>query len=364
MQGLGGALLIPVTLSLLTTTFTDRSARTRALGTWSAVGAVAAAAGPVIGGVLTQWFGWRWVFLISLPLGALVLAVSYVKLPRLDPGVPRTRLDVWGATLATGGLVATVYAVMSFGSSAWIGGALLVTGVALLGLFTAHQARWSTNPLLPLSVFRVRTVSGGNVVMFLLGLGFFASPILISLYLQDVYGFSPLRAGLGFLPVGAAMFAGAQSAGRLTLFFGARRAAVIFCVIGTVGLAAMAVLLGAGGSYVVAVAIPGVVLGFGTAAAFTPITVIATSGVLPSQNGLAAGLLNTVRQASGAVGLAALSTVVTVLRPAGLTYGYSVAFVSSAGCVAVAGLVAAVVLPQTSYPTKALPIDESPEKVR
>jgi EmrB/QacA subfamily drug resistance transporter len=352
VQGLGGALLIPVTLSLLTNTFTERAARTRALGTWSAVGAIGAAAGPVIGGVLTQWAGWRWVFLISIPLGIATLIMSAVALPRRDQAVVRTKLDVLGATLATLGLVAIVYAVMIGG---WAGLGMLVLGIALLGVFLLHQAKWATDPLLPLSVFRARTVSSGNVVMFLLGLGFFASPILISLYLQDVHGYSPLRAGLGFLPIGAAMFAGAQSAGRLTLVFGARRAAVVFCAIGALGLAGMAALFGPTTSYLVGVAIPGVVLGFGTAAAFTPITVIATSGVRPSQNGLAAGLLNTTRQTSGAIGLAMLSALAAAVSGAHSSAGgYSAAFFASAGCVVIAAIVAAVAMPAApqSYQTK------------
>ncbi|MGA4837554.1 MFS transporter [Streptomyces sp. G45] len=225
-----------------------------------------------------------------------------------------------------------------------------------------HQARWARQPLLALDLFRLRAVISANVVMFLLGLGFFASPILLSLYLQDVHGWSPLRAGLGYLPVGAAMFAGARAAGPLTVRFGPRRTSVACCLVGAAGFAGVAALLGADGSYALTVGVCGVVFGFGTAAAFTPITVAATGGVPAARSGLAAGVLNTVRQTSGAVGLAAISTVSAAAAAAwshahpgrggahgaaALAHGYGVAFLVCAGCVAAAALVAALAMPRT-----------------
>ncbi|TDD96821.1 MFS transporter [Actinomadura rubrisoli] len=365
VQGLGGALLMPVTLSLLTTTFTDPARRARALGTWSAVGAIGAASGPVIGGVLTQWAGWRWVFFVTVPVGALTLAGAARGLPRHDVPGRRPRLDVVGAALVTAGLTGVVYALMRAAVAGWtsleVMGAL-AGGFALLGIFLLHQARWAREPLVALDVFRSRAVSSGNVVMFLLGLGFFASPILLSLYLQDVHGWSPLRAGLGYLPVGVAMFAGAQAAGPLTVRLGPRRAAVSCCLLGAAGFAGVAAFLGVDGSYVMTVVVSGGVFGFGTAAAFTPITVAATSGVPPSRNGLAAGVLNTVRQTSGAIGLAVLSTVSASAAagwaaahpgrggadaPSALAHGHTVAFLVSAGCVAAAALVAALAMPRS-----------------
>ncbi|MFD5383581.1 MFS transporter [Streptomyces sp. NPDC127074] len=344
VQGLGAALLMPVTLSLLNTTFTEPARRARALGTWSAIGALGAASGPVIGGLLTQWAGWRWVFFITVPVGVLAVLAAGPVLPSRRDVRPRPRLDVVGATTATAGLAAVVYAAMRPADTGWTDPAVLlplVVGLALLVVFVVHQARWAREPLLPLGIFRLRQVTGGNVVMFVLGLGFFASPVLLSLYLQDVHHYSPLRAGLAYLPVGVAMFAGAQSAGPLSIRIGARRAALLCCALGAVGFAGVAAGTGLHASYPVSVLIPGAVFGFGTAAAFTPITVAATGGLPPDRSGLAAGLLNTVRQTSGALGLAVLSTLA-------LASGYTAAFAVSAGCLAVAAAAAPLLIPRGS----------------
>ncbi|NJP79375.1 DHA2 family efflux MFS transporter permease subunit [Streptomyces sp. AA8] len=365
VQGLGGALLMPVTLSLLTTTFTEPDRRARVLSLWSAVGAAGAASGPVVGGVLIQWAGWRWVFFVTVPIGVLCLVGAARGLPRHDRS-GRPPLDVVGAGLATAGLTGVVYAVMRAAVAGWTSPQAtgpMAGGVVLLGILVLHQARWARQPLLALDLFRLRAVSSGNVVMLLLGLGFFASPILLSLYLQDVHGWSPLRAGLGYLPVGAAMFAGARAAGALTLRFGPRRTAVVCCLLGAAGFAGVAASLGAdGSSCLLTVVVSGVVFGFGTAAAFTPITVAATGGVPPARSGLAAGVLNTVRQTSGAVGLAVTSTVSATTADAwaaahpgrggahgaaALAHGYGVAFLVCAGCVAAAALVAALAMPRS-----------------
>ncbi|WP_433337427.1 DHA2 family efflux MFS transporter permease subunit [Spirillospora sp. CA-294931] len=363
VQGAGGALLMPVTLSLLTATFTDPARRARMLGTWSAVGAAGAASGPVLGGVLIQGAGWRWVFFVTVPLGMLIMIVAARELPRQETAGPRPRLDLVGAALATAGLAGVVYGVMRAGVAGWASPEVvgsLAGGAVLLGVLLPHQARWAGDPLVALGIFRLRAVSSGNVVMFLHGLGFFASPILLSLYLQDVHHWSPLRAGLGYLPVGIAMFAGAQAAGPLTVRLGARRATVACCLAGAAGFVGVAAFLGVDGSYVLTVVVAGGLFGFGTAAAFTPITVAATSGVPAGQNGLAAGVLNTVRQTSGAVGLAVLSTASAAAAsgwaaahpggggrdaPAALAHGHTVAFLVSAGCVAAAALVAALTMP-------------------
>lgn len=356
VQGLGGALLIPVTLSLLTTTYLESDRRTRALATWSAVGAIGAALGPVLGGAVTQWLGWRWVFLIGVPIGMAIMAggALMTRSPRPDP---RPRLDLVGAALVTAGLVGVVAAVMRAGVAGWSSGTVLIPltgGLAVLALFLVHQERWTRRPLVPLAIFRHGAVGGGNVVMFLLGLGFFASPVLLSLYLREIQGFSAWQAGLGYGPVGVAMFLGARAAAPLTVRLGPRRATVLCCAVGAVGGAGLAALTWTGGSYLLTVAAPGAVFGLGTAAAFTPITVAATTGIPARQQGLASGLLNTVRQASGAIGLAALSTVSTSAIPAGgpidratvrTAHGFATAFGLSAGLLVLAAVAAAVLLP-------------------
>ncbi|WP_240687218.1 DHA2 family efflux MFS transporter permease subunit [Amycolatopsis suaedae] len=354
VQGFGAALLMPVTLALLTSTYTEPARRARVLGTWSAVGAIGAAAGPVVGGLLTEWAGWRWVFFVTVPIGAVAVAVAARALPPPDHDGPRGRLDVLGAVLSTAGLVGVVYAVMRSSAAGWGSGEVvlpLLAGLALLVVFVVHQGRWAADPLLALDIFRLRSVSSGNVVILLLGLGFLASPVLLSLYLQDVHGYPPLAAGLAYLPIGVAMFAGAQSAGRLSVRMGPRRATVLFCVLAAAGLGGVAALAGPHASYPASVLVPGIVFGFGSAAAFTPITVSATSGVPPRRNGLAAGVLNTVRQTSGAVGLAALGTLAAAVAGRtgavdALSDGYTAAFAASACCLAAAAVVAAVAMPR------------------
>ncbi|MYW05536.1 MFS transporter, partial [Streptomyces sp. SID3343] len=308
-QGLGAALLMPATLTALTATFPEGPRRARVLSTWSAVGGVAATAGPVLGGVLTQWLGWRWVFLVNVPLGIAAVIVTLVVLaPREGGPGGRGRLDVVGAVSATSGLAAVVFAVMRSESTGWASPsvwAVLAVGILVLGLFLVHQARWTADALLPPGLFRLRSVSSANAVMFLLTLGFVATLILLSFDMQYVHGYSPLRAGAGFLPIGIGMMIGARTAGALTLRLGPRRAVAAYCALGAVGLTALAAFAttGADGSYWPTVAIPGTLFGIGTAAAFTPITLAATAGVPSARGGAAAGLLNTVRQVGGAVGL-------------------------------------------------------------
>lgn len=351
VQGIGGALLIPVTLALITTTFTDPAARVRALGTWSAVGGTGAALGPVIGGLLIDWAGWRWVFHVTVPVGVAVVVCAALVLPRTPPRVPRARLDLVGAVLGTVGLLGVIFSIMRSAASSWtapdVWGPLLA-GVVLIGVFLLHQAR-TPEPLMPLDLFHERAVSSANTVMFLLGLGFFASPVLISLYLQDVLGWAPLLAGLGYLPVGVAMVTGARLAGALTVRLGTRVAAAGFAALGAVGLAATAIALAVDGSFAAFIG-PVMLFGFGTAASFTPVTVAATA-VAPDRAGLAAGVLNTVRQTSGAIGLAALTTLAAAAShgpgPAGgyTATGYTAAFAACAVCLVVATGVAACAMP-------------------
>ncbi|MEU7143711.1 DHA2 family efflux MFS transporter permease subunit [Nocardia sp. NPDC046473] len=341
-QGVGGALLIPVTLSMLTTTFVESAARARALAVWSAVGAAGAASGPVIGGLLTQLAGWRWVFFVLAPLGVVGMIGAIRVLPRQVSGTARSRLDMVGALLVTAGITGVVLAIMRSAAVGWTAPTVLgslLGGFALIGVFAVHQTYWAADPILPLDIFRIRSVSSANTVMFLLGAGFLASPVLLSLYLQDVHGYSPLLAGVGYLPVGAAMITGSRSAGWLTVRLGARTATILCSAIGTLGLVCTAVCIALDAPYLWTVLISGAILGYGVAAAFTPITVAATNGVPPDRSGLAAGVLNTVRQTSGAVGLAALSAIA-------LSAGYATSFAASAACLAAACVVATITMPR------------------
>lgn len=341
VQGFGGALLLPVTLSMLTTTFREPVGRARALAIWSAVAAAGAAAGPVLGGVLTEVAGWRWVFFVLAPVGVAGMLGARTVLPRESAIAARPRLDAVGAVLVTAGITGVVLAIMRAAATGWTDPvvlAALLGGVALIAVFAVHQAFWSAEPLLPPSIFRSRSVTGANLVIFLLGVGFLGSPVLLSLYMQDVYGYSPLLAGIGYLPSGIAMVCGSRSAGWLTVRYGARRAAMLCCAIGGAGFLGTALGIALGAPYFWSVLVSGVVFGYGTAAAFTPLTVAATDGVPPQRHGLAAGVLNTVRQTSGAIGLAMLSAIA-------LGVGYGAAFAACAICLGAACVVAGAVMP-------------------
>ncbi|AZS72833.1 MFS transporter [Streptomyces lydicus] len=393
-QGLGGALLMPTTLSVITQTYPQGPRRARALAVWSAVGAVGAAAGTVMGGVLTQLLDWRWVFLINLPFGAVAATTAWRVLfdVRRDAredvqgvergegrgGLPegrttegpeggdpaaRPRLDLPGALLVTAGLAAALYGLMESTTYGW--GAPRVWGPVAAGstalvLFAVHQARWAEQPLVPPSVVRRRPVPVANATMFLLGLAFFASPVLLSLHLQNVHHYSPLRAGLGFLPIAVALMLSGLVTGRLIPRFGARAVAIGGLILAAVGFGVLALTLGGHGSYALTVGLPGVVFGLGVGSSFTPVTACAISGVPPSLAGLASGILNTTRQVSGAVGLAVLNTLAAAgadsyagSHPAAggatgadaLAHGHALAF-AVAACCALAAAVVATRLPR------------------
>ncbi|MFH8983908.1 DHA2 family efflux MFS transporter permease subunit [Streptomyces varsoviensis] len=343
-QGLGGALLMPTTLTIVHQAYAEPRRRARALGLWSMVGAVGAAAGTLCGGVLTDTLGWRWVFLVNVPIGAVVLALAALTLtrrPRTEAG--RRPLDVTGALLVTSGLVALVYGVVCFGGDggAARGGWFLGAAAVLLALFLVSQAKWARSPLVPLRIFAHRSVSSANAVMFGLGLGYLASPVLISLYLQNVQHFSPLRAGLGFLPAAFAVMIGAQFAGRLTPRWGARRTAVIGLVLVAAGFLLLS-RLGPHTPFFPSVVLPVALFGLGAGLAFTPITVAATGGVDPAMTGLASGLLNTVRQVATALGIAGFSAVANT-RTGG--HGYGLAFLLAGIIAALAAAAAATLMP-------------------
>ncbi|MGW3008007.1 MFS transporter [Streptomyces sp. NPDC001219] len=371
VQGLGGALLMPTTLSVITQTYPEGARRARALAVWSAVGAVGAAAGTVLGGILTQLLDWRWVFLINLPFGAVVAATAWrvlfdVRAEKSGAGEARegdgtgrrARLDLPGAALVTLGLAAALYGLMESATYGWAAARVwgpVAAGCAALVLFAVHQARWAEQPLVPPSVVRRRPVRVANATMFLLGLAFLASPVLLSLHLQNVHHYSPLRAGLGFLPVAVALMVSGLLTGRLIPRFGARAVAVGGLTLAAVGFGLLALTLGGHGPYVLTAGLPGVVFGLGIGASITPVTACATSGVPPALAGLAAGILNTTRQVSGAIGLAALSTLAAAgtatyarSHPAAggatgadaLAHGDALAFAVAACCALAAALMA------------------------
>src|SRR3954471_18728734 len=224
-QGLGGAVVAPATLSILTTTFTEGSERNRALGLWGAMGGVGGATGALLGGILTQELSWRWILLINVPIGigAALAALRVVRAAKPAAGAQRRNFDLSGALTVTGGLVVLTYGIVETDVHGWGSARTLITialGLALLATFVLIEARLATAPLMPLRIFRSRPVTGANVVVFCMGAAAFAMWYFLSLYLQQVLGDTPIEAGLAFLPMTIAIIVTSRSAGRLVGRFG------------------------------------------------------------------------------------------------------------------------------------------------
>jgi len=382
-QGLGGAVLSPATLTILITTFSEGKARSRALGIWSAVAGAGGAAGALFGGLLTTYVSWRWILFVNVPIGlvAIVMAVVFLNEGR-GRSVERS-LDIPGALTVTAGLALLVYAIVNTTSHPWTSAQTLVmlgAALVLLVAFVVIEGRVARAPLMPLRLFRSRSLSGANLIMLLVGVAMFAMFFLVSLYLQLVLHYSALKAGLAFLPLSVTIVIGTQVASRLVDKLGPRPLLQVGLLISAGGFLWLGQISSAS-TYAGSVLVPGMLLTFGMGLSFTPLATAATAGVSRSEAGLASGLLNTSRQIGGSIGLAVLVTLATDrsravlesasrhgLRPSGLavgdalTAGYARGFVVAAVVVAVAALSAFVVPSlRRSAPTSAVPTSERDE---
>jgi EmrB/QacA subfamily drug resistance transporter len=333
VQGIGGAIISPAALSIVSTTFTEGAERNKALGIWGALGGSGAAVGVLLGGVLTKYAGWEWIFFVNVPVGALVTlaAPRIVRESRVEKA--EHRYDPLGAITITGGLALLVYTVskapfVGWGSTRTI--LLLIASVALVVSFLVVERR-VREPLMPFGIFRVRTVAGANIVGFLLGGVIFSNFFVLTLYVQDVLHYSALRAGVTFV----------ATAGTAVVAAGVSQALVTRVGVKPI-LASGLLLLVAGmiwytqipshGGYA-AHLLPGyLMVGVGIAFAFVPVSIAALAGVRADEAGLASGLINTAQQIGGAIGVAFASTVFTThfdhkrITPQLLTDGYSLAF--------------------------------------
>ncbi|MFD8691017.1 MFS transporter [Streptomyces sp. NPDC059651] len=341
-QGLGAAVLAPATLTLLTAAVPEGPARTRAIGTWMAVGAGGGAAGGLVGGVLTDALSWRWVLLINVPIGVLVLIGAALKLAEGRAG-GRSRIDLLGALLVTAGLASVAYGIVQTEASGWTAAATLLPllgGVALLALFVLVEAR-TAKPLMPLRVLGARAVAAANVAMFVIGSATFSMWYFMTVYAQNVLGYSALEAGLALMPTSVAVVVGSTCAPRLMVRTGAKNLALVGTAVAAAGFGWQSTMT-ADGSYLTAVCLPGVLMMAGTGLAATPLATLATSGAAPGEAGLVSGLVNTSRTMGGALGLAVLSTVAAARTDGSsgaveLTAGYALAF-RTAGGVLLGGL--------------------------
>jgi EmrB/QacA subfamily drug resistance transporter len=310
LQGLGAALVSPAALSIITTTFAEGEDRAKALGVWSAIAAGGAAFGLLLGGILTDLLSWEWIFFVNVPIGIAAFVLSMRHVPEsVAPERPDT-IDLPGAISVTAGLMVLVFALVKAQDYGWGSARTLGLGavaVALLAAFVVIESR-SKAPLIRLGIFRSRNISGANAVMLLVIGGMYAFFFLVSLYVQQVLGYSPLEAGLAFLPFTLGIIVGAGVSQPL-----ARRIPVHLIALMGIGLAVLGlvILRGAGvdGTYLGNL-LPGIIpMSIGMGMTFLPLTLVATTGVSASDAGLASGLFNTSQQVGGALGLAVLSTI-------------------------------------------------------
>jgi EmrB/QacA subfamily drug resistance transporter len=356
VQGLGGAIVSAVALSLIVTLFTEPGERAKAMGVFGFVAAGGGSIGVLLGGILTDVLDWHWIFLVNLPIGVAVFALCLSLLPAARGPDTSGRLDVAGAVTVTASLMLAVYAIVNgneqgWGSARTIG--VLAASAALLALFLAIEAR-VRSPLVPLGLFRLRNIAVSNVVGVLWAAAMFAWFFLSALYLQLVLGYSPLQVGLAFLPGNLIMgFFSLGISAKLVMRFGIRAPLAIGLVLAGVGLLLFA-RAPVDGNFVVDVLPSMILLGIGAGMAFNPVLLAAMSDVEPSEAGLASGVVNTSFMMGGALGLAVLASVAdsrtqTLLDAgdsslAALTGGYQIAFLLGAVCAISAGVLGGLLL--------------------
>ena len=309
LQGFGGAIISPATLTILTTTFTEPRERARAMGIWSAVAGAGGAAGALLGGILTDLVNWRSIFFLNIPI-AIIAIVSGVKLLSIRNERHSSELDAPGAVLVTLGLVSLVYGIVSseqYGWSSWHSTGAMVTGIVLLAAFAFNEAKVAKEPIMPLSLWKIPALATANATMFFIAMGMFAMWFFVSLDLQIVRGYSPLKAGLAFLPQTLAIIIGAQLSSRNLHRFGPRKLTFIATVLGALGMFWLSRAIDADNVFL-SVILPGTIITFGLGLGMTPVISSAMAGVDYKIAGLASGLINTSRQVGGSIGLALLIT--------------------------------------------------------
>ena len=357
VQGVGAAVISPGALSILMTTFREGSERNKALGIWGAIAGIGGAAGVLLGGVLTDTLGWEWIFLVNVPVGVAVILLTPRFVAESHAENATRSFDVAGAVSVTAGLALLVYALVNTDSAGWASGetiGLMAVSAALIVAFVVIEMR-AKAPLLPLGIFRLRSLTGANIVGLLLGAAIFSMFFFLSLYMQQVLGYSALRSGFAYLLVAVTIIIAAAVSQALVTRYGSKVILAIGMALLTLGLLWFT-MIEVNGSYV-ANLVPGFLLtGVGLGFAFVPVSIAALQGVQAHEAGIASGLINTSQQIGGALGIAILATIATthtdsVMREAGgdssqltraLTEGFQYAFAVGAG-MALIGLVATLI---------------------
>jgi EmrB/QacA subfamily drug resistance transporter len=357
-QGLGAAIVSPAALSIVTNLFKDGAERNKALGAWGAVAGSAGAAGVLLGGILTDTLGWEWVLWVNVPVAIIALAFTPGLIPESRSESASRHFDAAGAVTITAGLSLLAYTLLDAGNAGWGSTktvSLLAASAALIGIFVLIELR-SKAPLVPFSIFRIRTLTGANVAGLLLGASLFSMFYFISLYMQQVLGYSAIKAGLCYLPLAVTIILAAGLGGQLVTRFGFKPILAIglgFVSLGLVWFSQITL----DGSFLADVLGPSILAAIGLGFGFVTSTIAAVAGVEDREQGLASGLINTSNQIGGALGLAVLSTIATtrtgdVLATGqstanALTEGFQSAFLGGAVFAAL-GVVATLVLIRTS----------------
>jgi EmrB/QacA subfamily drug resistance transporter len=356
IQGLGAAIVSPAALSIITTTFAEGAERNRALGIWGAVAGAGGAAGVLLGGILTSGLSWRWVLFVNVPIGiaAATMAPRLLEESHAEDGTEG--FDIPGAVTVTAGLALGVYAVVDAVNVGWgaTGTLLRLAGsLALLVAFVVIERR-QRHPLLPFSIFRLRTLRGADIIGLLIGMSLFSMFFFISLYLQDVLHFSAIKTGVSYLPLAVGIIISAGAASQLVTRVGFKPVLMAGLLLIAAALVWFSRVPAPGGSFGADVLGPSILAAFGLGFSFVPVTIAAVTGTKPHEAGLASGLINTSQQVGGALGLAILATVANsrtqgllsagVHNSVALTKGFDRAFLVGAGFAIVGALLTAVLI--------------------
>ncbi len=359
LQGLGAATISPAALSILTTMFREGRERNIALGAWGAVGGVGAAAGVLLGGVLVDLLSWPWIFYVNVPVGIISLIAAPILLSE-SRDERESSFDVLGAILVTSGLSILVLGITKGHDWGWSSGrtiGVFVTAALLLIAFVGQESR-AAHPLMPFTIFRLQTLTAANIVMFIMGTALFSMFLMLTLYMQQVLHFSPLKTGIGYLAVAGTAIIWANVAAAAVTRVGVKPTLVVGMSVMTIGLV-LFTQVSVDGSYWKNL-FPGfLVIGFGMPLAFVSLTIAALAGTKEHEAGLASGLINTSQQIGGAVGIAILSTIATSTTsdsiasgtavPAALTHGFQNAFWAGAAITFVGVIVSLVLVRQRDF---------------
>jgi EmrB/QacA subfamily drug resistance transporter len=355
-QGLGGAMVSPAALSIILTTFAEGPERNRALSVWGAIAGAGGAVGLLLGGVLVQLLSWRWVFFVNVPIGAVVLALAPRIIPESRAAVAKSGYDVQGAVTITLGTIALVFTLIKADSWGWTSGRTIVGFVVAAVLIVAFLVieRRQEDPLVPLRIFSNRSLSAADATLLLVVAALFGMFFFLTLYLQQVLGFSALKTGVAYLPLSLTLIGSSAVASGFVDRFTPKPILVAGLLISTGGFVFLTTVSGHG-DYASHVVPAMVILGIGMGMSFVPVTIAGTSGVAPEDSGVASGLLNTTQQVGGSLGLAILSSVATsrttsalhtgLALPAALTHGFKGAFIVAAVLCAAGAAFTTLLLP-------------------